>query len=321
MSMSVIIGSRGSALALAQSQIVARLLRLQRPTLDVRLRVFTTKGDRVLDKPLPSVGGKGLFTEELEAALRSGEIDLAVHSMKDLPTDGTPGLTIGAVPRRATPNDLFISRHRLPLAQLPPQPRIGTSSVRRAVQLLTIRPDAQVLPLRGNVNTRLRKALDPAGPYDGIVLAQAGLERLGFWPNGSGNESLPPGTGQPLPLSQMLPAPAQGALAVQCRADDEAILQLLALIDHRPTRLAVTAERCFLAAMGGGCSLPIAAYATISDTGNRITIDTLLGDEQGNHSIRLYDSVPLTDPCAIGRSLADRTRCLGEEQIKEAPTV
>ncbi len=246
------LGTRPSQLARRQTEVVAAALRAAQPDLQVDIKIYTTRGDQELSRPLPEIGGKGLFTAEIEAALRTGEIDMAVHSFKDLPiasdASGT-GLAIGATPERADARDVLVSRHRLPLADLPSSPRIGTSSPRRAAQILAARPDAQIVSLRGNVDTRLRKAA--GGDYDAVVLAAAGLVRMG--------------TDQPitqtLPFEVMLPAPAQGALAVQCRADDEAVLALLRAIHHSPTWAAVSAERAFLSGLGGGCAAPVAAYA------------------------------------------------------------
>jgi hydroxymethylbilane synthase len=244
------IGTRGSDLARWQADHVGWLLRAAYPDLAVETVVIATSGDRIVDTPLPLIGGKGVFTAELEAALRGGEIDLAVHSLKDLPTDEPAGLTIGAVPGRAEVFDVLISRAAHRLASLPEGAAVGTSSRRRAAQLMSARPDLRIIDLRGNVPTRIDKALDPAGPYDAIVLARAGVERLGRLDDVS----------EVLSLEVMLPAPGQGALAIQCRAELPS-LNLLRPLDHAPTRAAVTAERAFLAGLGGGCSVPIAAYA------------------------------------------------------------
>ena len=249
------LGTRPSQLARRQTEVVATALRAARPDLQVEIVIYTTRGDQELSRPLPEIGGKGLFTAEIEAALRAGEIDMAVHSFKDLPiaseaSDASgAGLAIGATPERADARDVLVSRHRLPLADLPPGPRIGTSSPRRAAQILAVRPDAQIVSLRGNVDTRLRKAA--GDDYDAVVLAAAGLVRMG----------LDRPITQWLPFEVMLPAPAQGALAVQCRADDEAVLALLRSIHHPPTWAAVSAERAFLSGLGGGCAAPVAAYA------------------------------------------------------------
>jgi hydroxymethylbilane synthase len=254
MPQAITLGTRGSALARWQTDHVSQLLRDAWPELDVHVQIVTTQGDRVLDTPLPSLGGKGVFTAELEADLHSGKINYAVHSLKDLPTENPAGLTIGAIPQRASPNDVLISKQSYTLATLPQGATVGTSSRRRVAQLVHQRPDLQIVDIRGNVDTRIRKALDPQGVYDAIVLASAGLERLGQKQVIS----------DVLSLEAMMPAPGQGALAVQCR--DETILRnLLMPINHVHTEIEVTAERAFLGGLGGGCALPIAAYATILD--------------------------------------------------------
>jgi hydroxymethylbilane synthase len=246
----IIFGTRGSALALWQTDHAMALLRAAHPGLQVERDIVQTRGDHVLDTPLPLVGGKGVFTAELEAALRDGRLDCAIHSLKDLPTDPSDGLVIGAILPRANPADVLVSRAGYTLDTLPDGARVGTSSYRRGAQLLHKRPDLHLMDIRGNVDTRVRKALDADGEYDAIVLAYAGLERLGHLDSVS----------QVLSLDDMLPAPGQGAIAVQTR-DDPALLTLLRPIHHRDTALAVTAERAFLAGLGGGCSVPVAAYA------------------------------------------------------------
>lgn len=249
---SVRIGARRSALSRRQVDLVVALLSAAHPRLRIDVEVFTTTGDRRLETPLPEIGGKGVFTEELEEALLDGRIDLAVHSLKDLPTQERPGLTIGATPEREDVADVLVSRAGRPLADLPPGAVVGTSSLRRAAQLRRARPDLRIASIRGNVETRLRKAFDPDGEVDAIVLARAGLARLDLLDRAV----------EPLPLSTMLPAPGQAALAVQCR-DDPAWLALLGPIHHAETGLATTAERAFLAGLGGGCAAPVAAYGFI----------------------------------------------------------
>ena len=232
------LGTRGSALARWQTGHVCDLLRAAWPNRTFEVVVIATRGDQVLDTPLPLVGGKGLFTTELEASLHSGQIDLAVHSLKDLPTDDSPGLTIGAIPRRADPRDVLISRYRYSLENLPEDAVIGTSSTRRAAQIRYRRPDLHILDIRGNVDTRIRKAMADDSPYDAILLAHAGMERLNI-------DNIP---AQILALDRMLPAPGQGALAVQCR-DEPRFLDLLEPVNDPETEAAVTAERSFLAAL------------------------------------------------------------------------
>lgn len=256
MSRSVRIGTRGSPLALWQSEHVRRLLAEQRPDLEYEIVVIATTGDRMMDTPLPVIGGKGVFTAELEQALRERSIDLAVHSLKDLPTEASPGLVIGAVLERTDSADVLVSRSSHGIRSLPNQARVGTSSSRRAAQLLNARSDLQIIDLRGNAGTRLRKALDPLGPYDAVVAARAALERLGRLEVVS----------EVLSEDMMLPAPGQGALAVQCR-DEADGLGLVLGIRHAPSELETTAERAFLEGLGGGCAVPVAARARLGKDG------------------------------------------------------
>lgn len=244
------LGTRGSTLARWQTRHICNLLQDAYRELEVEIEVIHTSGDQMLDLPLPQIGGKGVFTAELETALHRRSIDIAVHSLKDLPTEPPHGLAIGAIPLRATPADMLVSRHGYTLETLPEGATVGTSSQRRRAQLLYRRPDLRIIDIRGNITTRIRKALDASSIYDAVVLAQAGLERLEYSDE----------TGQVIPCEEMLPAPGQGALGVQCRNETE-WLTLLADINHRETWLAVTAERAFLRGLGGGCSMPIAAHA------------------------------------------------------------
>ena len=251
--------------------------------------MITTTGDRVLEHPLSEIGRKGLFTSELEEALLSGKVHSAVHSLKDLPVEDRPGLVVGAIPERESALDALVSADAWTLSGLPEGARVGTCSLRRTAQLLARRPDLTLLPLRGNVDTRVRKALN--GEYDAIVLAQAGLRRLGLEKHIS----------EVFPLDVMLPAPGQGALAVQCRADDHETLELLSAIHDPLTAAAVHAERAFLSGLGGGCSLPVAAFAeknngTIILTGAVISTD-------GKQAIRL--SAVDNEPHRLGERLAD----------------
>lgn len=246
------IGTRGSQLALWQANHVADLLRQEYPNAEVSLITFTTKGDKILDKSLPSIGGKGLFTEELESALLNGDIDCAVHSLKDLPTQNPPGLIIGAIPERAPVEDVLISKHGLKLDDLPEDAKIGTSSLRRAAQIRHKRNDVRVIDIRGNVPTRINKALDPDSDYDAIILARAGVERLALIDNIT----------EILPLELMIPAPGQGAIGIQC---PEKLETLFAPLTDLPTLLTVTAERSFLQRLQGGCSVPVAAFASYAN--------------------------------------------------------
>lgn len=276
------LGTRGSELALWQTNYVKSRLQEAWPDKQFEIEIFTTRGDVVLDTPLPLIGGKGLFTAELEAALREGAIDFAVHSLKDLPTEEPPGLTIGATPERASVHDVLISRGGQGLAALPAGASIGTSSRRRAAQILNRRPDLKLINIRGNVPTRIAKALDPNGPYAALVLARAGLERLGLLEHIT----------EELPLDVMLPAPGQGALGIQCRIDSEA-LALLKPIDHADTWAAVTAERAFLEGLGGGCSTPVAAYA--HREGNQLRMQVRVIGVDGKGLIEIMGMANLRD--------------------------
>ena len=284
------LGTRTSRLARWQTEHVISLLSAAWPHLACITVPFVTKGDKTLDKPLPEIGGKGLFTAELEAALNAGEIDLAVHSLKDLPVDDAPGLTIGAIPGRADVRDVVVAADGLGLASLPAGAVVGTSSVRRRAQLLACRPDLHIQSIRGNVETRIRKVMEEYG-YAATVLAMAGLERL----------SLAEHASDVLDLNRMLPAPGQGALAVQCRRDDETTKTLLAAIEQAETRACVTAERAFLHALGGGCSAPIAAYATVDGAG-LLTLNGLVGAVDGSLLLRVDGSG--RDPHGLGTELA-----------------
>ena len=256
MSRPVRVGTRGSPLALWQAEHVRQLLARQHPELDYEIVVITTTGDRILDTPLPAIGGKGVFTAELEQALHERSIDLAVHSLKDLPTASSPGLAVGVVLERADSADALVSRDGHSVHSLPNKARVGTSSSRRAAQLLYARPDLEIIDLRGNAGTRLRKALDPSGPYDAVVVALAALERLGRMEVVS----------EVISEDMMLPAPGQGAVAVQCRDEAESF-ELLRPIGHEPTQLETTAERAFLEGLGGGCAVPVAARARLDSNG------------------------------------------------------
>lgn len=273
-------GTRGSVLARWQTRHIRDLLQAAYPELTVEIEIIHTSGDQLLDVPLPQIGGKGVFTAELEAALHGRVIDLAVHSLKDLPTEAPPHLTIGAIPVRATAADVLVSQQGYTLQTLPEGAIVGTSSQRRKAQLLALRPDLQVRDIRGNVNTRVRKALDANGAYDAVVLAMAGLQRLAY------GEQI----GQVLPLELMIPAPGQGALAVQCR-DEPAWLNLLAPLHDRQTLLAVEAERGFLQGLGGGCSLPIAAYAHFD--GETMHLDGRVCAPNGSAQMTLYSRLAL----------------------------
>lgn len=305
------IGARGSNLSLRQVTLVADMLKSAHPELLVEVCEITTIGDRLMDTPLPMIGGKGVFTGEIEAALFDGRIDLAVHSLKDLPTGELTDVVIGAIPVRGSPVDVLIGRTAARLADLPAGARIGTSSPRRGSQLKRFRTDLQPTSIRGNVETRLRKGSDPALGYDAVVLAAAGLDRLGI--AGQITETLP--------IHIMLPAPGQGALAVQCR-DEARIRRLLASINHPPTDLAVTAERAFLQGLGGGCSAPIAALGRFSGGSLNLIGRVLTAD--GSRSIDVSTSEPCADRNAardIGLALAQLAIERGAGAMVEAGAI
>jgi hydroxymethylbilane synthase len=301
------IGTRTSKLAMWQTDHIIDRLQKAWPGLECRVEPFMTQGDQILDKPLPQIGGKGLFTAELETALREGRIDIAVHSLKDLPVDDEPGLTLGAITSRAPVGDALVAREGWTLETLPPGAIIGTSSNRRRAQLLAVRPDLQVRSIRGNVQTRARKVAD--GDYHATVLAEAGIRRM----------EMAHLVTQWLPLDVMLPAPGQGALAVQCRADDTATLALLAAIEDEDVRTAVTAERTFLKTLGGGCSAPIAAHGQIfqrkdaKDAEGSIYLDALVASIDGKQIVKVVGKG--NDPVALGKQLATQAIALGADII------
>lgn len=291
------IGTRRSPLALWQTHHVRDQLVAHYPDRAVEIVHMTTTGDRVIDKPLPEIGGKGVFTQELEDALRAGEIDLAVHSLKDLPTETPPQFVLGAILARANPFDALISRAGHTLASLPDGATVGTSSLRRRAQLLAHRPDLKTESLRGNVDTRLRKAVE--GPYDAIILAVAGLERLA---RGDVISEVIDG-------SIMLPAPGQGAVAVQCCADDDRTRSLLASLDDAPTRAAVTSERAFLQTLEAGCRLPVSAYATLD--GDTLHVTGRVSGLDGMRTITVQGASRVSDAFDLGARLAGEALAQG----------
>lgn len=300
--MKLIFATRPSALARWQTGAVMQALQTAWPGLECQAEVIITQGDRILDRPLLEIGGKGLFTQELEGELLAGRVHAAVHSLKDLPVENPPGLALGAIPARADGRDVLVSAQGHTLETLPEAARVGTSSLRRAAQLLAFRPDLRITPLRGNVDTRLRKAQQ--GQYDAIILAGAGLSRLGL------EEQIT----EWLPFDRMLPAPGQGALAVQCRVDDEATLAYLEALEDRATRLSTAAERAFLAGLGGGCSLPVAAYAQV--VGKTIVIEGLAASPDGRQLVRVCGSGE--EPRALGAAIADKALAQGAWEFLHA---
>ena len=297
----LILGTRGSKLAVHQSQWVQARLQELAPGLTISLQRIQTSGDKILDVPLAKIGGKGLFVKEIEDALLSKGIDLAVHSMKDVPTALPDGLDILCVPPREDPRDALITRDGCRLDQLKPGARIGTSSLRRQAQLLHYRPDFTIEMLRGNLDTRLRKLRE--GQFDAIVLAAAGLRRLAWDAEIT----------EYLPVHLSLPAIAQGALGIEARSDDTFVRELLSRFEHRPTRITVTAERALLHRLEGGCQVPIAAHAELD--GDRLTVDGLVASVDGRRVIRHQIQGPASEAQALGTKLAERLLADGGDVI------
>lgn len=284
------IATRKSALALWQAEHVAALLRAAHPGLLVELMPMSTRGDEILDQPLATIGGKGLFLKELEVAMLEGRADLAVHSLKDVPAELEPGFSLPAMLPRADAADAFVSNHWADLAALPHGARVGTSSLRRQAQLRALRPDLVLLDLRGNVGTRLGK-LD-AGHYDAIVLACAGLERLGLATRIRARLAAP----------DWLPAPGQAAITIEARNDNPAVLALLAALDDADTRLTVSAERAMNHALGGSCTVPVGAWCVLGEHG--LHLRGLVGDVASGRLLQAEASGPSDQALALGRAVA-----------------
>ncbi|HEX8633680.1 MAG TPA: hydroxymethylbilane synthase [Pyrinomonadaceae bacterium] len=310
-----VIGSRGSKLALWQSEWVRARLAELRPEAEIRIEVIKTSGDVMLDVPLAVIGGKGVFTKELEEALLAEEIDLAVHSLKDLPTTLPDNLAISAITEREDARDALILREGVTdknalLHLLPNGAIVGTSSLRRQAQLKHLRPDVVIKDLRGNIDTRLRK-LDEGG-YDAIILAYAGLRRLGF-------DHLINATIAPISHAEMLPAVGQGALGIETRANDARTAALVSLLEHAPTRAACTAERALLFALGGGCQVPIAAHAVVN--GDTLRLDALVAALDGGRVIREGLEADSGHAARAGETLAVRLRERGADELLAGLTV
>jgi len=287
------IGARKSDLARIQAEWVAEALRRAHPGLEVECVWMETEGDRVLDRPLPEIGGKGLFTARLEAALEAGEIDLAVHSLKDLPTELADGFTLGCVPVREDPRDVLLGPDGpLAIDALPPDAVVGTSAPRRVAQLRALRPDCRFRPIRGNVGTRIRKMHE--GRVDALLLAAAGLLRLGRLERAVSGLLEPPA---------WLPAPGQGALAVECGSDDTGTLARIAVLEDPGTRAAVDAERALLATLEGGCQVPVGALARPAGDGS-LRLDAVVLAEDGSRVLRASGSAPASGAADLGASLA-----------------
>ena len=298
------IGTRQSLLALWQSNHIAALLREKYPECEVVLKKIVTKGDRILDVPLAQIGGKGLFTKEIETELADGTIDLAVHSLKDMPTVLPEGLCLTAITERANVGDAFVSNKYASFEELPLGSVIGTSSLRRKAQLLAARPDLQIMDLRGNVDTRLRK-LDE-GLYDAIILAAAGLERLG---HGDRITAL-------IPPDVCLPAVGQGALAIEARTADDEVRSMLEFLNDLPTKQSTDAERAFLGLLEGGCQVPIGVHADVA--GEQIKIEAIIAALDGSTVLRDTITGKAEDAVALGQQLGKKMLAAGGQEILAA---
>ncbi|GLY10136.1 hydroxymethylbilane synthase [Pseudobacillus badius] len=295
----IIVGSRRSKLALTQTNWVISQLKKLKPEYDFEVKEIVTKGDRILDVTLSKVGGKGLFVKEIEQAMYDKEIDMAVHSMKDMPAELPEGLTIGCIPVREDHRDAFISKNHIKLKDMPAGSVVGTSSLRRSAQILAVRPDLEIKWIRGNIDTRLAKL--ETEEYDAIILAAAGLSRMG-WASDVVTEFLEP--------ELCLPAVGQGALAIECREDDEELLELLAAFSNEETVKTVTAERAFLHQMEGGCQVPIAGFAAAD--GEETVLTALVASPDGKTIYK--ETVRGTEPKAVGVKAA---ALLSERGAKE----
>ncbi len=295
------IATRKSPLALWQAEHVAASLRAARPGLSVELLGMSTQGDKILDTPLAKIGGKGLFVKELEQGMLDGSADIAVHSMKDVPVTLPPGLHLPVIMQREDPRDAFVSNQYADLDALPDGARVGTSSLRRQCQIADRRPDLTILPLRGNVNTRLKKLDD--GNYDAIILASAGLKRLGFAQRIRGY----------LSEEQSLPAIGQGAIGIECRVDDARVNALIAPLLHPGTAACVAAERAMNHRLEGGCQVPIGGFAVLEN--DRLWLRGLVGTVDGSEVIRAETRGPVSDSAALGTRLADELLARGARRI------
>lgn len=297
--MKITIGSRGSALALWQANWTRE--RLESAGHDITIRIIKTSGDKLQNAALPASGTKGLFIKEIEEALLAGQVDLAVHSMKDLPTGLPEGLGVAAVPEREDPHDALVSKGGIPLQALPAGARIGTSSPRRQSQLLALRPDLKVVPMRGNVDTRLRKL--QRGDCEALVLAGAGLKRLGFASSITSWFS----------ESEICPAVGQGALAIEIKVQNIAVGEAVAHLDHPRTHQAVRAERAMLEALGGGCQLPIAAYA--KHESGELHLAGVVADPEGTRLLRAYGAGKPENPEHLGKQVAEDLMRQGANEL------
>ncbi len=298
----IVLGTRGSALALWQARHVAGRLQEAHPGLEVEEQIIHTEGDRNM-KVLGAASTRGVFVREIEEALYTGKIDLAVHSLKDLPTAQPEGLCLAAIGERHDPRDALVSPEAYDLPTIPPGKVLGTGSFRRRCQILNRRPDLKVVPVRGNLQTRLRKLRE--GKFDVLVLALAGVERLKM-------TEVPV---RPIPEEQCLPAAGQGVLGMEIREDDDRTGGLLSVLDHEPTRIRITAERSFLHRLGGGCMAPATGFADLD--GDRIRVRAVVGDPDGTTLLQETETGPATEAGAIGRRLAERMLDAGAADLLE----
>jgi len=290
--MKIIVGSRGSKVAITQTNWFLNLLKARFSELEFEIKIIKTKGDQILDKALDKIGDKGLFVTEIENELINGDIDLAVHSMKDMPSELPEGLIFASVPQREDPRDVLILREGISsLDEVPIGGKIATGSKRRKYQLLKLRPDLQIMPIRGNVETRIRKIKDEN--LDGTILAAAGVKRIGLEDKIS----------QYFEAEEMIPAPAQGVLAIEIKSDRLDLISLVNLIEDKKTQVQVDAERAFLEGVNGSCHMPIGAFGQIND--DSLTLLAVLGKEDGSNLVRKSLSGHISDAKLIGRTLAD----------------
>lgn len=301
--MKIRIGTRGSKLAVVQCEWVRDRLREHNPSVEVDLVRIKTKGDKILDSPLSRIGGKGLFVKEIEEALLAGSIDLAVHSMKDMPAELPEGLILTSYPEREDPHDVLVSHGDVSLAEMREGGRLGTSSLRRAAQVLHKRPDLEIVPLRGNVDTRLKKLR--SGAFDAVILAAAGMSRLGLEDEIS----------QILPTEEVLPAIGQGALGLEVKEGNRAAIDLLSFMNHPPTEWAVRAERAFLHRLEGGCQVPIAGFARLD--GEELVLEGMVAELDGTRLLRDEMRGTREQAAEIGVSLAERLIAAGAGEILE----
>lgn len=305
----VVIGTRGSKLALWQANWVKEKLEELYPEIKIEIEKIKTTGDKILDAPLAKIGGKGLFVKEIEEALLDGRVDIAVHSMKDVPTEIPKGLHIAAICKREDPRDAFLSRDGIPLKDLPEGAVIGTSSLRRTVQLKALRKDIEIRPLRGNVDTRIRKLIE--GQFDGIVLALAGLKRMGFEEN----------IAEIFSEEILIPAIGQGAIGIETRVDDEFVNDIVKPLNDPLTALCVSAERAFLSVMGGGCQVPLACHAKVVD--GVMKISGMIGapfevsQSTINHSVEFPIDTKLSNYDRLLELAIHRARELAEQILNE----